>query len=68
MNCDKRHPGCHGSCESYQKYRAELDAEREARRKAKLNERVWDQYALDRERAVGTRLTRRSQVFKSKRK
>ncbi len=67
-DCKKRHPGCHGSCESYQLFQEELKAKREAERKAKQSERVWDQYALDRERTVNTRLNRKSHVFKGKRK
>lgn len=25
VNCDKRYPGCHSKCETYQKYRQEIE-------------------------------------------
>ena len=30
-HCTERTPYCHGSCEQYKKWRAELDAEKQAR-------------------------------------
>lgn len=32
-DCNKRHPGCHSTCEDYKNYRKEHEREKEIRRK-----------------------------------
>jgi hypothetical protein len=31
--CEKRHPGCHGTCSDYKEYREKLDQTNEVKRK-----------------------------------
>lgn len=38
--CDKRHVGCHSSCESYKEYQKKIAEQREAIRKKKDEEAI----------------------------
>jgi hypothetical protein len=43
INCEKRHPGCHGKCKDYLDNRAELDAINSLKR----YERDTDSYVIE---------------------
>ena len=67
-DCDKRTPGCHGSCEEYQKYRRDLDEQNQKVRDEKQKDRVWDDYKYD---WIGKRWKNtlpKSKLFKSTKK
>ncbi len=46
--CEKRHVGCHTTCEDYKDFRATLDKEKEARIEAQKVNDVMDRYTISR--------------------
>ena len=66
-DCDKRAPGCHGTCEKYIAYRAKLDEEREQIRKAKEDEHAWSEYVIAKD-IRWHHQNRRANTLKSRRK
>lgn len=42
MNCTNRHVGCHGTCERYITYRADLDELKDIRRKELMKQNDLD--------------------------
>lgn len=57
-NCEKRVPGCQGSCEVYKAYRAALDEQNKMIREAKENGRGWTE--------ASAKAIKRSKEFKRK--
>ena len=46
--CEKRHVGCHITCEEYKEFRATLDKEKESRIEAQKVNDVMDRYTISR--------------------
>ena len=44
-NCDRREVGCHAVCEDYKKWKAELDAKNEHKRKEKAKTQTMSESA-----------------------
>ena len=44
--CEKRHPGCHGSCKEYTNWKSAHDNERERIQKEKIRDRELTERAV----------------------
>ena len=66
-DCDKRYPGCHDSCEAYQKFKEDLDARNKKIKESKQNQLEWERYRNDKDIQFTHRKTA-SKMFKSRKK
>ena len=47
LNCEKRHVGCHSSCEEYDEFKRNFSEKKEISRKQKENQNIVNDYVFD---------------------
>ena len=47
LNCEKRHVGCHSSCEKYAEFKKNFMEQKEINRKQKYHQNIVNDYVFD---------------------
>ena len=47
LNCEKRHVGCHSSCEEYAEFKRNFSEKKEISRKQKEHQNIVNDYVFD---------------------